>query len=291
MFEAKLGEGELPQSYKGIVDRACRRTAASGMNSSPGGERSRQDFLGVPIDCLTFAETIAAVNRAIESRQPLRLICINVAKFIEMRKNAELAHDVRSSDIICVDGRGVVWAAQLLGIAVPERVAGIDLMEGVIQLCAAKRYRPYLLGARPDVLQNLITNIRHRFPGLELAGSHHGYFGPNQERDVMVAVECSRADCLFVGMPTPRKERLLARYHDDWGVPFVMGVGGSFDVLAGKIRRAPRFVQDVGLEWLFRTMQEPVRLGPRYLMTNAAFGSIMVKALASKLLSNGRVAR
>jgi N-acetylglucosaminyldiphosphoundecaprenol N-acetyl-beta-D-mannosaminyltransferase len=291
MFAAKLGEGDLPQRSKDIVDRACQSTVAAGMNNSLGGDRSRQDFLGVPIDCVTFAETIAAVSRAIKSRQQLRLVCINVAKFIQMRKNAELDHDVRSSDIICVDGWGVVWAAQLLGIAVPERVAGIDLMEGVIQLCAAKRYRPYLLGARPDVLQNLLTNIRHRFPGLELAGSHHGYFGPDQEREVMTTVKCSRADCLFVGLPTPKKERLLAEYHDDLDIPFIMGVGGSFDVLAGKIRRAPRFVQDVGLEWLFRTIQEPVRLGPRYLVANVAFASIMVKALAAKLLSDGGIAR
>ena len=275
----------MPDGYKDIVVRACGPAAASAMSNSLGRAPRRHDFLGVPIDCLTFAETIAAADRAIESRQSLRLVCLNVAKFIGMRKSAELDQDVRSSNIISIDGRGVVWAARLLGIAVPERVAGVDLMEGMIQLCAAKRYRPYLLGARPDVLQNLITNIRHRFPGLELAGSHHGYFGPDQEREIMAAVKCSRADCLFVGMPTPRKERLLARYHDDLGIPFTMGVGGSFDVLAGKILRAPRFVQDVGLEWLFRTMQEPVRLGPRYLMTNAAFARIMVKALASKFLS------
>ena len=275
----------MPDGYKDIVVRACGPATASAMSNSLGRAPSRHDFLGVPIDCLTFAETIAAADRAIESRQSLRLVCLNVAKFIGMRKSAELDQDVRSSNIISIDGRGVVWAARLLGIAVPERVAGVDLMEGMIQLCAAKRYRPYLLGARPDVLQNLITNIRHRFPGLELAGSHHGYFGPDQEREIMAAVKCSRADCLFVGMPTPRKERLLVRYHDDLGIPFTMGVGGSFDVLAGKILRAPRFVQDVGLEWLFRTMQEPVRLGPRYLMTNAAFARIMVKTLASKFLS------
>ena len=275
----------MPDGYKDIGVRACGPAAASAMSNSLSRAPSRHDFLGVPIDCLTFAETIAAADRAIESRQSLRLVCMNVAKFIGMRKSAELDQDVRSSNIISIDGRGVVWAARLLGIAVPERVAGVDLMEGMIQLCAAKRYRPYLLGARPDVLQNLITNIRHRFPGLELAGSHHGYFGPDKEREIMAAVKCSRADCLFVGMPTPRKERLLVRYHDDLGIPFTMGVGGSFDVLAGKILRAPRFVQDVGLEWLFRTMQEPVRLGPRYLMTNAAFARIMVKALASKFLS------
>jgi N-acetylglucosaminyldiphosphoundecaprenol N-acetyl-beta-D-mannosaminyltransferase len=250
----------------------------------------RRDFLGVPIDCLTVEETVAAADRAIQSRRTCQHVCLNVAKFVAMRSNAELDRDVRSSDIVSVDGMGIVWAARLMGITVPERVAGVEVMEGMIRLCAAKGYRPFFLGARPDVLQKSITNIWSRFPGLELAGSRDGYFGPEEECALVAAIKSSRADCLFIGMPTPRKERFLARYRYELGVPFIMGVGGGLDVIAGRVRRAPPVVQALGLEWLFRTVQEPLRLGPRYLKTNLIFGAVLAMELTLKSISDSRPA-
>jgi N-acetylglucosaminyldiphosphoundecaprenol N-acetyl-beta-D-mannosaminyltransferase len=249
---------------------------------APVGLVVRREFLGVPIDCLTLAETITAADRAIQSRRTCQHVCLNVAKLVAMRGDAELDQDVRSSQIVSVDGMGIVWGARLLGISIPERVAGVDIMGGMIRLCAMNGYRPFLLGARPEVLQNAIANIRSKFPELEFAGWRDGYFRPDGEKEVVEAIKSSRADCLFIGMPTPRKERFLARYRDELGVPFIMGVGGGLDILAGHVRRAPPFVQHLGLEWLFRTVQEPLRLGPRYLTTNVAFVVIMVKALIFK---------
>src|SRR5260221_1860781 len=115
--------------------------------------------------------------------------------------------------------------------------------------------------------------------GLDIAGSRDGYFAPEEETGVVTAIKSSEADCLFIGMPTPRKERFLARHRDDLGIPFIMGVGGGLDVLAGRVRRAPRLVQEMGFEWLVRTVQEPLRLGPRYPRTNVALASLMVKAV------------
>jgi N-acetylglucosaminyldiphosphoundecaprenol N-acetyl-beta-D-mannosaminyltransferase len=177
---------------------------------------------------------------------------------------------------------GIVWAARLLGIDVPERVTGVDLMNGVLRLCAVKGFRPYFLGARQDVLQRAIANTVARYPALSFAGWRHGYFEPREEADVVAAIASSRADCLFIGMPTPRKERFLARHVHSLGVPFVMGVGGGLDVLAGRVRRAPRFVQIMGMEWLYRTIQEPLRLGPRYVKTNLAFVGILAMAHLTK---------
>jgi len=251
----------------------------------------RREFLGVPIDCLTLTETIEAADRAIRRRQPLQHACINVAKFVAMRSNAELDVDVRSSDVISIDGMGIVWAARLMGISIPERVTGVDVMEGVILLCATKGYRPYFLGARRDVLQQAIINIQTRFPGLDIAGSRDGYFAPEEETGVVTAIKSSEADCLFIGMPTPRKERFLARHRDDLGSPFIMGVGGGLDVLAGRVRRAPWLVQEMGFEWLFRTVQEPLRLGPRYLRTNVAFAGLMVKALMPRSATRSSTSR
>jgi N-acetylglucosaminyldiphosphoundecaprenol N-acetyl-beta-D-mannosaminyltransferase len=162
-------------------------------------------------------------------------------------------------------------------------VPGIDLMEGMIRLCADNGYRPFFLGARRDVLEKSIANIQSRYPGLKIAGFRDGYFAVEEDGEIVAAIKSSRADCLFIGMPTPRKERFLARYRDHLGVPFIMGVGGSLDVMAGHVRRAPLLVRRLGLEWLFRTVQEPLRLGPRYLTSNAVFAGIMAKALVARV--------
>lgn len=245
----------------------------------------RREFLGVPIDCLTMGETLAVIEETMQRRALLHHVCLNVAKFVAMRSNAELERDVRSARLVSVDGMGIVWAARLLGIAVPERVAGIDVMAGVLGLCAAKGYRPYLLGARTDILEAAIARLRHRHPTLTLAGWRNGYFKPAEEPEIVATIRISNADCLFIGMPTPYKERFLFKHRAALGVPFIMGVGGSFDVLAGHVRRAPSLLQTAGLEWLFRLIQEPTRLGPRYLATNLAFAAILAKEAFRKRIS------
>jgi N-acetylglucosaminyldiphosphoundecaprenol N-acetyl-beta-D-mannosaminyltransferase len=266
------------------------KTSRQGAEFADGGglpagsdHHARHDFLGVPIDCLTLEETVAAADAAMRSRRTLRQVSINVAKFVAMRQNPELDRDVRSGDLVNIDGMGILWAARLFGISVSERVAGIDLFEAVLALCAKRGYRPFFLGATAAVLEQSVAAATARHPGLLFAGWRNGYFDASEEAGVVSLIKASRADCLFIGMPTPRKERFLARHGEDLGVPFVMGVGGSLDVLAGILRRAPKPVQAVGLEWLFRMLQEPLRLGPRYLRTNAAFARILAGALFSKL--------
>jgi len=272
--------------FEGKTVNATRPSDASSFFVNP---YIRRELLGTPFDCLTLEETIAAADEAMQRRKTLHHVCINVAKFIAMRSNPELDGDVRSSHLISVDGMGILWTARLLGVPVPERVAGVDLMQGVIRLCEKKGYRPYFLGARHDVLLKSITYIKAGFPRLNTAGWRDGYFKPEDECEVVAGIKSSRAHCLFIGMPTPRKERFLARFRDDLGVPFIMGVGGALDVLAGHVRRAPRVVQNIGLEWLFRTIQEPRRLGPRYLTTNAAFARLIAKELASRVWPHRRI--
>jgi N-acetylglucosaminyldiphosphoundecaprenol N-acetyl-beta-D-mannosaminyltransferase len=167
---------------------------------------------------------------------------------------------------------------------VPERVAGIDLMVQLLGVCAQQGYRPYFLGARRDVLDRAIAVARQRWPGLEFAGSRDGYFRSEEEPAVVDEIRRSGADCLFIGMPTPRKERFLHQHRDSLGVPFIMGVGGSFDVLAGLVARAPAAMQRLGLEWLHRTLQEPRRMWRRYLATNIAFAGLLASAVVARAL-------
>jgi len=228
---------------------------------------------------LTMDETVAAVAQAMRQGRPFQHVALNVAKFVKLRSDPELKADVQGADIVGVDGMGILVGARLLGLRVPERVAGVDLMDEIFRLCAAEDFRPYLLGARPAVLADAVAELARRHPGLALAGYHHGYFSATEEPGIVAAIRASGADCLFVGLPTPAKERFMAKYRAELGVPFVMGVGGGIDVLAGHVHRAPLVWQRSGFEWLYRTLQEPGRMWRRYLTTNLAYAGILAGAL------------
>jgi N-acetylglucosaminyldiphosphoundecaprenol N-acetyl-beta-D-mannosaminyltransferase len=227
-------------------------------------------------------ETIGRAEAAMRTRERLQHVALNVAKFVNMRADPVLREDVSRSDLIGIDGMGILVAARWLGLPVRERVAGIDLFKEVLVVCAKEGFRPYLLGATPEVLESAMNTIKAEHPSLEFAGWRDGYFSADQEGQVVKDIIESNADCLFIGMPTPRKERFLSRYRERLGVPFVMGVGGSFDVIAGHVSRAPKFMQSTGLEWLYRVYQEPRRMWWRYARTNTLFTIILVKAFMGK---------
>jgi N-acetylglucosaminyldiphosphoundecaprenol N-acetyl-beta-D-mannosaminyltransferase len=255
---------------------------AFGWDFHPLLSQRRAEFLGAPLHLVTMAETLDLADEAMTLRKPMHHTVVNVAKIVTMQKNAELFEDVSSADLINIDGAGVVWGARLMGIHVPERVAGVDIMENLFRLCAERGFRPYLLGAEAHVLTAVVERLRQEYPTLEVAGWHDGYFKPEQEADVIEAINASGADCLFVAMPTPRKERFLKKYRSTLLPNFVMGVGGSFDVYGGKVTRAPRLVQAMGLEWLYRVLQEPGRLWRRYYETNTAYAVLLWRALWSR---------
>lgn len=248
---------------------------------------SKASFIGMDVDLLTMNETVEKIRDAIRRRMRLHHVCMNAAKFVYLRQNQELSADIACSDLVSIDGMGVVFAARLLGIKVPERVAGVDLMQEVIALCEREGYRPYLFGATAEVLGRAIQKVRDRHPLLQVAGAHHGYFLPQDEPLIVADIRASRADCLFIGLPTPRKERFIAAHRDALGVPFIMGVGGGFDILANHVKRAPLWMQRAGFEWLYRTMQEPRRMWKRYLTTNVAFLLIVARTFLHQCFSKG----
>lgn len=235
----------------------------------------RHIFLGAPVHDLSMQETLDLAIEAMRSRQPMLHAVINVAKLVNMGKNAELRTDVASADIVNFDGMGVLWGARLLGVGAQERVPGIDLMANLIARCESEGFRPYLFGAEQHVLEAMVVEMRRRHPRLDIAGMRNGYFSPEEEPEIVAAINASRADCLFVALPTPHKERFLKRHREVLTPGFVMGVGGSFDVYGNKVRRAPKVMQAVGLEWLFRIMQEPRRLWRRYYETNTAYAVLL----------------
>lgn len=236
----------------------------------------RVQLLSLPVDLLSRHETVERALVAMRRGGRCQHVALNVAKLVKARRDPDLDRDIRESDIVGIDGAGIVLALRVKGHGRPERVAGIDLFEDLVAACADEGLRVFLLGARPDVVEEASQRLRERHPALQVAGFHHGYFGPEGEDDVCRRIRASGAHALFVALPTPAKERFMHRRRDDLGVPFVMGVGGSFDVVAGRVRRAPVLVQKLCGEWLFRLLQEPRRLAGRYLQTNAVFAGLII---------------
>lgn len=244
----------------------------------------RVRFLDLPVDIASMDETLDRASDAMRTRRRLQHVALNVAKLVNARTNPLLKQDLETADFVGIDGMGIVIGLRLAGIKGAERVAGIDLMMQLLARCADEGFRPYFLGATPEVVARAADVARQRFPGIDFAGVRDGYFDAAGERDVVEAIRASGADCLFVGMPTPRKERFLAQYRDALNVPFIMGVGGSFDVLAGKVDRAPPWMQRTGLEWLHRLLQEPGRMWRRYASTNLSYAGLLCGVLGRRIL-------
>jgi N-acetylglucosaminyldiphosphoundecaprenol N-acetyl-beta-D-mannosaminyltransferase len=245
-------------------------------------QRRRIDFLGVPLDLLSMSDTVVLVQDAMRTKKRLQHVVVNVAKFVNMRENEELRRDIIESDVINIDGMGIVLGCRLLGVRGVERVAGIDLMKEVLQLCAFEGFRPYFLGATQEVLEKAVATIKLKFPTLSIAGYRNGYYKPDEQEGIASSIRTSGADCLFVAISSPIKERFIRAHRDALGVSFIMGVGGALDVVAGVTKRAPPWMQQAGLEWLYRVIQEPRRLWKRYLITNVRFAMILARALLAK---------
>ena len=245
----------------------------------PSSVPGRARILGVDIDRLDMDETVRRCAELIDSGGPVQHVSVNVAKIVALRDDDRLREIVERCDLVSVDGQPVVWASKALRDPLPERVAGIDLMFRLLGLAEERGYRVYVLGAKQEVLETAVARLAERYPRLTVAGFHHGYFADEDSAAVCEAVRAAGPHILLVAMSSPRKEYWLADHAVELGVPFSMGVGGSIDVVAGLTKRAPDLMQRLGLEWFYRFIQEPRRLGPRYLRTNARFGGLFVREL------------
>ena len=229
----------------------------------------------VDVDALDATGTLDRVFELVDRPTPSQHVVLNAAKVVQMASDPQLRAIVRSCELVNADGASIVWAGRALGRPVPERVAGIDLFTAIVERAATTGHSVYFLGATDEVLDEMSSRFRWRFPTLHVAGSRNGYWA--DDAAVVAEVRRTRPDFLFLAIPSPRKEYWLHEHLADLGVPFVMGVGGSFDVVAGKVRRAPVWVQRAGGEWLYRLCQEPRRMWKRYLVGNTKFVALTVR--------------
>ncbi len=244
------------------------------------------DICGVPICTWDAERLVNELAGRLARGQFTHLAFANAATLVAIRDDPALRQALLGADVIGADGMSIVWACRLLGRAVPERVSGIDLIP-LLTARAAREGRPiYLLGATAEVVAAAAHRLQAAVPQLVVAGHHHGYIW-GDEQEVVAGVKASGAPIVLVGIGSPHRDRFLHRWKRELGATLVVEVGGSFDILAGRLRRCPRWLQRIGLEWLFRLAQEPRRLWRRYLTTNTRFLFLLGREWVRERLSRG----
>ena len=231
----------------------------------------RIQILGITIDPLTMKETVDAVEQYVLKKHPLHLMGVNADKINQCHEDEKIKKIVNESGIINADGASVVLASKFLGAPVPERVAGIDLMQNLLELSNKKGYSVYFFGAKEEILQDMLKIFEERYPALNVVGYRNGYFSPKDEKYIQEDIKEKKPNFVFVGITSPKKEYIIQSFMDNGINAVFMGVGGSFDVLSGHIKRAPLWMQNAHLEWLFRVANEPKRLFKRYFVGNVTF--------------------
>jgi len=228
-------------------------------------------------------ETLTVVDNTISKGEQLHHVVVNAGKIVAMQSDLKLRQSVNESDLINADGQAVVWASRMLNKPLKERVAGIDLMVNLVELAHKKKYKVFFFGAKEEVVKAVVDNYSNTYSPEIIAGYRNGYFKKEEEQDIAREIANSGANMLFVAISSPTKENFL---YDNKAllnkVNFIMGVGGSFDVVSGKVKRAPLWMQNSGLEWFYRFSQEPKRMWKRYLVGNSKFIGLVLNEKRKK---------
>ena len=246
-------------------------------------KKNRITLFNTPVDVLSLNETVEFIDKSIQEGLQLVHTCINANKVVLMETDEELHNSVSKADIISADGQAVVWASQLLNKPLPERVPGIDLMESLLELAYKKGYSSFFFGAQQDVVENIVKLYSEKYSPDIIGGYRNGYYEAKDLPEIAKQINDSGSELLFVAIPSPKKENFINQYEKSMpNVKLLMGVGGSFDVVTGKVKRAPKWMQDNGLEWLFRLIQEPNKMWRRYLIGNLKYIQIVIRELLKK---------
>ena len=221
----------------------------------------RREVCGVPVDCLTMADAVSMTEDWIEKgNHPLTIFAVNPEKVIRAQHDPELLATLRGAGLLIPDGIGVVLAARLLGLGHAERVPGSELMPKLCERAVSKGYTVFLFGASVAVNQQAVEVLRERYPGIRIVGSQHGYVKDEDMPGVIACINVCKPDLLFVALGSPRQEIWMTRYLPQLTVKVCQGVGGTFDVIAGRVRRAPRLFRSLNFEWFYRLASDPRRI-------------------------------
>ncbi|WP_334109308.1 WecB/TagA/CpsF family glycosyltransferase [Thermodesulfitimonas autotrophica] len=232
--------------------------------------------LGAPVDVVTIAAAVARVSELIARGGTHQVVTLNPEYLYRAQREPDLLAIAREASLVTADGVGVVWAASVYGYSLPGRVTGIDLLVALCDRAAAEGWRVFFLGGQPGVAAAAASRLKAEYPGLMIAGEHHGYFTADEEAMVLEKIKAAAPQLLFVGLGAPKQERWIYKYRQELGNVVAMGVGGSFDVLSGRAKRAPAWMQRWGLEWLGRLFYEPHRW--RRMLVLPRFALLVLRA-------------
>ena len=228
-------------------------------------------ILGVPVDVITMGEAVARIDGFIEKRTPVLVATANAEMLMRATHDGALRRILQGAAMVTPDGAGTVWAAHHLGHAMPERVAGYDMVQELMREAPAKHRRIFFFGSAPGVADKAKAKAEQLYPGIEIVGTRNGFFTAADEPAIIEEIKAAHPDILLAALGVPKQEKWLAKHLSELGVPVSIGVGGTFDVMAGVMKRAPRWMQRAKLEWLFRGMMQPQRAGrllalPRFVL-------------------------
>ena len=215
------------------------------------------DILGIRVHKVDMPTTLDVIREFVASGIPHMIVTADASSIARAQSDEPFKDLINSADLVTPDGIGVLWGAEKLGTPLIERVSGVEIAEQMCKLSAESGFSIYFLGAAPGVAELAAQKMTEKYPGLKVAGTHDGYFQPSQDAEIVAEVKASGAQALLVAMGIPRQEKLIHDNMDKLGVSVAMGVGGSFDVFSGKVRRAPKFVQKLKIEWAYRFLQNP----------------------------------
>lgn len=216
-------------------------------------------LMDVNITPISMQETVARIEEFIRSRQPHIVVTSDASAIMKAQEDEELHRIINAADLVTPDGIGVIWGARLLDLPIYERVPGVDLVAELCSVAAQRGYRIFILGAAPGIAEQAANNLQTRYPGLTVAGTHHGYFSAEEEPRIVEMIRAAQPDILFVAFGIPKQEKWIRRHIETLQTPVCIGVGGSFDVYSGRLKRAPLWVQRIGMEWFYRALIEPKR--------------------------------
>ena len=221
----------------------------------------RVNILGVDVDAVTMAEAVDVVRRAMDTRAGVMVATANAEMLMRATHDEELRRILNASALVVPDGAGTVWAARHLGHAMPERVAGYDLAQELLRCAPAEGRRVYFFGSAPGVAEKAKAKAEQMYPGIEIVGVRNGFFSPADNAAIVAEIRAACPDLLLVALGVPKQEKWIAAHLAELDVPVAIGVGGTLDVMAGVMKRAPRWMQKAKLEWLFRGLMQPKRAG------------------------------
>ena len=219
------------------------------------------NILGVKVDPVTMSQAVSRVQDYMDARQNVLIATANAEMIMRATHDKKLQDILNDAALVVPDGAGTVWAAHHLGHDMPERVAGFDLAQELMRIAPHKKWRIFFFGSAPGVAEKAKTKAEALYPGIEIVGVRNGYFSAADEPEIIEEIKAAKPDLLLAALGVPKQEKWLYQHKAELGVPVSIGVGGTLDVMAGVMKRAPLWMQKAKLEWLFRGMLQPKRAG------------------------------